>query len=114
MDPLVEEVELLHANPNYAYVRFSSGREDTVSLKDLAPPATALPDLHQQPSVLEQEQSIPYVPEIAPLPSAADPELQRSVPEIAPLTPATDPELRRSVRDIHQPDRLIYSKKGGD
>lgn len=36
-EPLVEPVLLLEANPTYAHVRFSNGREDTVSLRDLAP-----------------------------------------------------------------------------
>lgn len=36
-DPVVDEVELLHVNPEYATVRFNSGRESTVSLKHLAP-----------------------------------------------------------------------------
>lgn len=36
-DPLVDEVELLEANPQYAHVRFPDGRETTVSVKDLAP-----------------------------------------------------------------------------
>ena len=36
-DPLVDEVDLLYANPEYAHVRFPSGREDTVSLCHLAP-----------------------------------------------------------------------------
>lgn len=36
-DPLVEEVELIDANPEYAHVRFPSGRETTVSLRHLAP-----------------------------------------------------------------------------
>ncbi|KRX14053.1 Uncharacterized protein T07_5149 [Trichinella nelsoni] len=36
-DPLVEEVELLEANPKYAHVRLSDGRETTVSLRHLAP-----------------------------------------------------------------------------
>ncbi|XP_033114042.1 uncharacterized protein LOC117114484 [Anneissia japonica] len=36
-DPLVDEVELLHANPQYAHVRFQDGRESTVSLRHLAP-----------------------------------------------------------------------------
>ena len=36
-DPLVDEVELIEANPNYAHIRFSDGREDTVALKHLAP-----------------------------------------------------------------------------
>lgn len=36
-DPLVDEVELIQANPQYAYVRYPDGREDTVSIKRLAP-----------------------------------------------------------------------------
>lgn len=40
-DPLVDEVELLEVNPNYAHVRFPDGREDTVSLRHLAPRDTA-------------------------------------------------------------------------
>ena len=35
--PLVEKVNLLHANSNYATVRFENGRVDTVSTRDLAP-----------------------------------------------------------------------------
>ena len=36
-DPLVDQVELIHATPSYAKVRFPSGREATVSLRDVAP-----------------------------------------------------------------------------
>ena len=36
-DALVEEAELLEANPNYAHVKLKSGVEKTVSLRDLAP-----------------------------------------------------------------------------
>ena len=36
-DPLVDEVELLHANPSYAHIRYPDGRESSVSLNDLAP-----------------------------------------------------------------------------
>ncbi len=36
-DLLVDEVQLLHANPQYAYVRHSDGRESTVSIRHLAP-----------------------------------------------------------------------------
>ena len=36
-DPLVEPVELLQANPEYAFIRYKDGRETTVSLKHLAP-----------------------------------------------------------------------------
>ncbi|XP_072917921.1 zinc finger protein 704-like isoform X1 [Hemitrygon akajei] len=39
--PLVERVHLLHANPQYAYVVLPDGREDTVSVGDLAPAGAA-------------------------------------------------------------------------
>ena len=35
-EPLVDEVELLHANPQYAHVRLPSGKETKVSVKHLA------------------------------------------------------------------------------
>lgn len=36
-EPLVEEVELVSANPNYANIRKKNGVETTVSVRDLAP-----------------------------------------------------------------------------
>lgn len=36
-DPLVEEVTVVEANPQYALIRHKDGRENTVSLKHLAP-----------------------------------------------------------------------------
>ena len=36
-DPLVHEVELIHANPSYAYIKLPDGKESKASLKDLAP-----------------------------------------------------------------------------
>jgi len=42
-DPLVDEVELIDANPEYAHVRLSDGRETTVSLRHLAPPGDVPP-----------------------------------------------------------------------
>lgn len=35
--PIVDKVELLDVNPTYGTVRFSDGRESSVSLRDLAP-----------------------------------------------------------------------------
>ena len=43
-DPLVDEVELVRANPNYAVVRHPDGREATVSTRDLAPTGVDLRD----------------------------------------------------------------------
>ena len=36
-EPLVDEVELMEANPNFAHIRFPDGRVSTVSVTDLAP-----------------------------------------------------------------------------
>lgn len=36
-DPLVEEVELIEANPDYAYIKYPDGRDSTVSLRWLSP-----------------------------------------------------------------------------
>ena len=36
-EPQVEKADLIHATPQYARVRFGSGRETTVSLRDVAP-----------------------------------------------------------------------------
>ena len=54
-DPLVDEVELLQANPHYAFVRYPDGRETTVSTKHLAPKPTSAPQDQSLPrdSVLE-------------------------------------------------------------
>lgn len=35
-EPLVQEVELIEANPDYAYIRFPDGRETSVSVRHLA------------------------------------------------------------------------------
>ena len=43
-DPLVEEVDLVEANPLYAFVRHPDGRESTVSLRDLAPAGATTDD----------------------------------------------------------------------
>ena len=36
-EPLVDEVDLLDANPSFAHIRFPDGRESTVTTTDLAP-----------------------------------------------------------------------------
>ena len=44
-EPLVDEVELIEANPQYAHIRLADGKESTVSIRDLAPRgAYHLPD----------------------------------------------------------------------
>lgn len=59
-DPLVDEVELLEANPLYAYIRLNDGRESTVSLRQLAPMAeTGSHDNDHRSHSNECETSIP-------------------------------------------------------
>lgn len=66
-DPLVDEVELIEANPMYAHIRYSDGRENTVSTRDLAPtgiaddePSYPEPDLAlNAESLLEQIRDLP-------------------------------------------------------
>ena len=53
-DPLVEEVELLQCNPQYAVVRLSDGREDTVALRHLAPVGEEAPEDQVPPSTTDQ------------------------------------------------------------
>ena len=51
-DPLVDEVELLQANPHYAHVRYPDGRETTVAIKQLAPRGQ---EMTCQPSVARND-----------------------------------------------------------
>ena len=56
-DPLVDEVELLEANPQYAHVRLPNGKETTVSIKKLAPQGISTPSvvIDVQPTGLSEE-----------------------------------------------------------
>ncbi|XP_054287700.1 uncharacterized protein LOC129003432 [Macrosteles quadrilineatus] len=59
-DSLVEEVELIQANPGYAHVKLPNGQEKTVSIRDLAP-APGQPSLetdYQLPETCGNEQVI--------------------------------------------------------
>ena len=46
-DPYVDEVELIHATSSYARVRMQSGREATVSLRDIAPVGEKKVDMNE-------------------------------------------------------------------
>jgi len=63
-EPLVDEVELLEANHQYAHIRYPDGRESTVSTRHLAPAGgevldeyTFLPDPHSEMDLGSEEQS---------------------------------------------------------
>ncbi|XP_072881902.1 uncharacterized protein [Hemitrygon akajei] len=132
--PLVEKVHLLHANPQYAYVVLPDGREDTVSVRDLAPAGAA--DHYPEHSTVTMH-PVPEVTPHAPCPtqtpyaSVPGPSLTREgsltppvgtelthslpsehtpppapVPSSPPAPVQLQPELRRSQRTIRPPDRL--------
>ena len=106
-ESLVDEAELIEANPQYAHVRLRNGRETTVSLRDLAPytPCRAeSPEFQDDPlhTVTETSENLmPHNNGEAP-----------SLPSVAPAAPVMEatPEpvvVRRSSRVSVPPVRLI-------
>ena len=88
-DPLVNEVKLTDVNPAFARVRYTDGRESSVSLRDLAPcPSTFThgtplePQLSQKPTTLQEPASL-QLPSSSSngSPSAQNP-MTSQVPEI--------------------------------
>ena len=110
-EPLVDEVELLEANPQYAHVRLPDGRETTVSHRHLAPRGDVSPTMEERKSV---PQSSSKVKEVITTPvqetglealtdtSAVDDPSMSSRP-----TPAESPSLCRSKRNWPLPERLM-------
>ena len=98
-EPLVDEVELVDVNPNFARIKFPDGRESTVSVSDLAPCPGS------------QNEANDYLPEV---PSTADPVNSNSETEIneesgnrsfsVDTSAEIKPELRRSSRVRKSPD----------
>ena len=122
MDPLVDEVELLQANPHYTLVHYPDGREMTVATKHLAPKGQlevveTLPAPEHIPKKTENlplDTHMSVTPDAEPS-SVAEPEPQ---PELTPVqnveltpvrnakpAPVQDAEpvpVRRSQR-VHRP-----------
>lgn len=105
-DPLCEEVDLIEANPNFASIRYTDGRESTVSTRDLAPlpsadDATLSPDLSNSCSDFNMEDSS----------SSAEQSVSESQNDsmsedrIIDDTENVVTEIRRSTRQRKPPDR---------
>jgi hypothetical protein len=103
-DPLVDEVDLIHINPHYANVRLQNGREQSVSLRDLAP----LPKTSIQPvqPLTDFSPGPPVATKSALAETPAFPELPSSAANSAPSTPTPEAPLRRSTRKIVAPERF--------
>ena len=103
-DPLVEEVELVEVNPQYAHIKYSDGRESTVSIQDLAPKGTD--KFESAPNeVIHQSEPVAEVPEMHipnhELPSEPRTELSSSEGDATPpvMTQPSEPvQVRRSNR----------------
>ena len=108
-NPLVDNVELLQATPQYAHIRYTDGREMTVPIRHLAP----LPedtqihnDVLPAPDVLEDSCS-----------THGDELLHEDIgdvraPEAPVVSDAGGEPLRRSVCHRRPPDRLNFKTWG--
>jgi len=93
-EPLVDEVELLQANPNYAHIRYSDGRETTVSTRHLAPtPKVVVTDSESHENGTESLEVNSDVPD----------EMHSQDNK---MVPEDNPPVRRSGRVIKPPTRL--------
>ena len=127
-EPLVDEVELLEANPQYAHIRKSDGREATVSLKHLAPkdsghtespqgdipvnlPISTQPG-SQSPRDNDCDLRIPVDLPIPTQPGSQSPKDNHELPSQQTMNNTVErhissPQmLRRSTRVINPPNRL--------
>lgn len=93
MDPLVDEVELLQANPHYAHVRYPDGRETTVATKHLAPKGHM--EVSAPGRVAEEVENLDLdvnTPDTEPLPAPLDLDVNTDDAEPSPA-PKSQPEL---------------------
>ena len=95
-DPIVDEVELLEANPQYAHIRLPDGRQSTVSLRHLAPVGN---ERLSDDSSLSKSSEIPeaQMPSLDPLPTETSPDSALS--DRASLSPDNEdmPSLEPSL-----------------
>ncbi|KAK3881237.1 hypothetical protein Pcinc_014319 [Petrolisthes cinctipes] len=105
-DPLIDEVELIHANPQYAHIRHPDGKEDTVSIKHLAPSSDSVPSRKEHQKSLEGEHQLEIDCALQSYPHEYD-----NLSKTARLPEAQDepPALRRSSRVRHPPTRFEAS-----
>ena len=114
-DSLVDEVELLQANPHYAHVRYSDGKVDTVATKHLAPPGS-VPKHSIKQSVIADSEDNPQPPtdEQSTTDMTSGDALVPDTTEIVQHQHSSSsseetPALRRSSRTRRPPDRFEAS-----
>ena len=119
-DPLVYEVELIHANPQYADVRLPNGQETTVSTKKLAPcgntPSSDLIDKEQTETLVQEHSLEPLLNNDTTEPAQSildsrypgepSSDVDTVLLEEAPAAVEPVPLRRYPLRDRKKPDRL--------
>ena len=110
----MEKAELLEANPEYAFVRLESGRETTVSLREVAPYVPPTEPQNDTPATMADSNMI--TSEITPH-FVQDNEAHNKefVPEVLenasqPQPIPEEPVVRRSSRHSTPPQRFADSK----
>ena len=100
-NPLVDEVQIIHVNPNYEQVRCPNGREMTVSLRNLAP--------CPQEDTADEEPDSPLTPVNNEEASNLENDLPSEQDEVTPQSDADD-ESRASPNFV--PQRSSRINKG--
>lgn len=94
-DPLVDEVELIQANPQYAHIRYPDGKEDTVSVRHLAPAGSGY-DVPSYPTDSSNVTPQEVTPQEGSAPeSTSTPLPQQELTEEAPVTRRYPSRIRR-------------------
>ena len=101
----MDQVELLQANPQFAYVRYPDGRETTVSIRHLAPAGEST-----EGERLDRPDNVPASvdePRLTPIEVPASVDEPRLAPIDVPAEHSDgDYQLRRSERVRRTPVRL--------
>ena len=87
-DPLVDEVELIEANSQYAHVRLPDGKESTVALRHLAPVGNER--LSENDSLSENQANPPHDPSPSP-------------PSSTPSLPLPSPQSSEDTDNVSEP-----------
>ena len=102
-DPLVEEVDLVHTAPNYAVVRMTSGRETTVSLRNVAPSNSENDQASNENNRIDNSVEPEVSNDCLPSPNAPEPPIARACESSETSYPADG--SRRSSRVRKAVDR---------
>ena len=110
-EPLIDEVELLEANLQYAHVCLPDRREITVSLRHLAPLGDVSPTMEERKSVPQSSSEVKEVittpVEETGLEALTDTSVIDDPSMSSRPTPTESPSLRRSKRNRPLPERLM-------